>query len=146
MEPDLAYADLPSAMWRAPQGVSEELGQLHAALVDSLRRDTRHIATGVVGAIHAERLAYYYIRIRHHELTASWPNEKYRVHLYKMHREAALDLAAGHQSAKISPEALHQIVASHTAKIVANVLQHMPREEAAPLYRMFAAALDESDS
>lgn len=143
VQPDLAFSDLPLAMWDAPAEVSEDLARLHASLVDSLRRDTRHIATGTVGAIHAERLAFFYIKLRHHEATNSWPSPRYREHLYKLHRDAANDLAAGHQSNKISPEALHAIVSSHTAKIIANVLQSVPREQAKPLYEMFAKALDE---
>lgn len=146
VQPDLAFDELPSAMWGAPDDIAGELRQLHSSLIDSLRRDARHLPTGTIAAMQLERVAYYYIRIRAHEATGVWPNSRYREHLYKLWRDAANDLAAGAHSSKISPEALHQIVASHTAKIVANVLQTLPRDQARPLYQRFAKALEEGES
>lgn len=146
VQPELAFDELPSAMWGAPGEVSADLRQLHASLVDSLRRDARHLPTGTVAAMQLERVAFYYIKIRSHESLSNWPNPRYREHLYKLWRDASNDLAAGAHSTKISPESLHHIVSSHTAKIVANVLQTLPREEAKPLYQRFAQALEEGES
>lgn len=146
VQPDLAFTDLPVSMWDVPSDITSDLRQLYASLVDSLRRDARHVPSGVVAAMQCERVAAYYIRLRHHESTNSWPSPRYREHLYKLYRDATLDLAAGHHSNKISPEALHQIVASHTAKIVANVLQSLPRDQAKPLFQRFAAALEEGET
>jgi hypothetical protein len=146
VQPELAFDDLPSSMWGAPGSVQGELRQLHASLVDSLRRDARHLPTGVVAAMQLERVAFYYIKIRSHETAGDWPNPRYREHLYKLWRDTANDLAAGAHSTKISPDALHQVVSQHTAKIVASVLSTMPREDAKPLYKRFAQALEEGDS
>lgn len=146
VQPDLAFDELPSSMWGAPGEVASEMRQLHASLIDSLRRDARHLPTGVVAAMQLERVATYYVKIRSHEALNNWPNPKYREHLYKLWRESANDLAAGAHSTKISPEALHQIVSSHTAKIVANVLQTLPREQSKPLYQRFAQALEEGET
>jgi hypothetical protein len=140
---ELAFDDLPSSMWGLGGDFPQELRQLHSSLVDSLRRDARHLPTGVVAAMQLERVAYYYIKIRYHESAGNWPNPRYREHLYKLWRDSANDLAAGAHSTKISPDALHQIVSSHTAKIVASVLSNLPREQAKPLYQRFASALDE---
>jgi hypothetical protein len=144
VQQELAFADLPMAMWSPPADCPQELRQLHASLVDSLRRDARHIPAGVVGAMQCERLAAYYIEIRHREMSRIWPSAKYREHLYKLYRDASNDLVSGYHSNKIAPETLHQIVSSHTAKIVATVLQSLPREQAKPLYQRFAEALDEA--
>ena len=146
VQPDLAFAELPSAMWELPPDIPADFRQLHASLVDSLRRDARHIPTGVVGAMQCERLAAFYIEIRFREARRVWPSPRYREHLMKSYRDAANDLAAGHASNKMDPELLHRIVSSHTAKIVASVLQGLPKEEARPLYQRFAQALEESES
>ncbi len=146
VQPDLAFSDLPTSMWALPPDIPQELQQLHASLVDSLRRDARHIPSGVVGAMQCERLAAYYIEIRHRESVRMWPSPRYREHLMKSYRDTSNDLTAAHQSNKIDPEQLHRIVSSHTAKIVANVLQGLPREQAKPLYQRFAAALDEEET
>jgi len=142
---DLAFDELPSAMWRAPTDATTELQQLHASLVEELRRDAQHLPTGTIAAMQLERVATYYIKIRYHESANNWPNVRYREHLYKLWRDTANDLAAGAHSSKISPDALHQIVSSHTARIVASVLQTLPREQSKPLYQRFAAAIEEGD-
>lgn len=142
---DLAFDQLPSHMWAAPSDATNELRQLHASLVEELRRDAQHLPTGTIAAMQLERVATYYIKIRYHESLNNWPTVRYREHLYKLWRDTANDLAAGAHSSKISPEALHQIVSSHTARIVASVLQTLPREESTPLYKRFAAAIEEGD-
>lgn len=146
IQPDLAFSDLPSSMWVEPTEFPAELKSLFRSLVDSLRRDAQHLPTGTLGAMQVERVAYYYVRIRWHESAGNWPNPKFREHLYKLYRDAQNDLTAAAHSTKISPDALHQIVSSHTAKIVANVLKSLPREEAQPLLRKFAYALDQNES
>lgn len=145
LHPDLAFNDLPSSMWSASGNLPSELQSLHASLVDSLRRDAQHLPTGTLGALQVERVATYYVRIRYHEAASNWPNAKYREHLYKLYRDAQNDLTAAAHSTKISPEALHQIVSSHTAKLVAEVLGNLPREQAKPLYVEFARALGSTD-
>jgi hypothetical protein len=142
---DLAFDQLPSHMWSAPADATNELRQLHASLVEELRRDAQHLPTGTIAAMQLERVATYYVKIRYHESLNNWPNGRYREHLYKLWRDTANDLAAGAHSSKISPDALHQIVSSHTARIVASVLQTLPREQSKPLYQRFAAAIEEGD-
>lgn len=146
IQPDLAFSDLPSQMWSAPTELPDELRNLHASLVDSLRRDAQHLPTGTLGAMQVERVAYFYVRLRYHETSNNWPNPKYREHLYKLYRDSANDLTAAAHSTKISPDSLHQIVSSHTAKVVASVLGTLPREQASPLYRKFANALEQNDT
>lgn len=140
---DLAFNELPGAMWDLPSEITGDLADLHRSLVDGLRRDARHMPTGVLAALQLERVAYFYIRIRWHEANG-WARREDRGAFYKYYRDAANDLASQSQSKKINPEELHQIVSQHTAKIVANVLRTMPTDQAKPLYRRFAAALDES--
>lgn len=144
--PDLAFDDLPMAMWAPPVGLSEEFEQLHASLTDALRRDARHLPTGVVAALQLERVAGLYIKIRYHESTTTWPNERYREWAYKTWRALAKDVSEAGHSNKIAPEQLHLIVSSHTAKIVASVLSSMPDDVAKPLYRKFAQALEEESA
>lgn len=143
VNPDLAFSDLPSAMWAFPNGLPDEYEQLHSAVVDSLRRDARHLPVHSVAAMQIERLAGLYIKIRWHEALNNWPNVRYHEWIYKEWRSLANDVASSGYSNKISPEELHQIVSAHTAKIVASVLQHLPREESRVLYKKFAAALEE---
>lgn len=142
VQAEVAFGTLPAVMWQAPVDVIEDLKNLHTSLIESLRRDAQHLPTGTIAAMQLERVAYFYIRLRYHEMLGNWPNPRYREHLYKLWRDSANDLVSASQSSKISPEALHKIVSSHTARVVANVLQTIPREQANPLYRKFAAELE----
>lgn len=142
---DLAFPELPGAMWQlaTASAFPTELRDLYFSLVDGLRRDAQHLPVGTVGAMQLERVAFYYVSIRYGELHGGWTRTD-RDALYKRYREASNDFAAHGHSKKIDPAELHQIVSNHTAKIVANVLRTMPADQAKPLYRRFAAALDET--
>lgn len=140
---DLAFTELPSVMWDYPPEAGDELRSLHIALLDGLRRDAQHLLSGTLAAMQLERVATFYIKIRWHETHGGW-NRQDRNFYMKLYRDAANDLSALNQSKKISPDELHQIVSQHTAKVIAKVLRTMPAEQAQPLFRQFAEALDES--
>lgn len=142
VQPDIAFTDLPGSMWTDPPGLSEELARLRTSLIDSLRADARHLPVGTIGALQLERIATLYVQIRSHEIDNSWINPGYREWAYKTWRTLAKDFAEAGHSNKISPETLHAIVSSHTAKIVASVLHSLPREESKVLYKKFADALE----
>lgn len=144
---DLAFPQLPGAMWQLTTATQfpSELQELYFSLIDGLRRDAQHLPVGTVGAMQLERVAFYYVSIRYGEAHGGWTRAD-RDALYKRYREASNDFASHGHSKKIDPAELHQIVSNHTAKIVANVLRTMPADQAKPLYRRFAAALDESAS
>lgn len=140
--PDLAFSHLPSSMWTSPAQFPEELRRLYDSLLDSLRRDAQHLPGGTMAAMQIERLAFYYVTIRGFEMNGG-STAREREAVYKRYRDTANDVAALGASKKLAPEELHQIVSQHTAKIVANVLRTMPSDQAKPLYRRFARALDE---
>lgn len=139
---EVAFGHLPSLMWHSPAQFPDDLRQLYNSLIDSLRRDAQHLPGGTVAAMQLERLAFYYVTVRNFEANGGF-SAREREAVYKRYRDAANDVAALGQNKKIAPEELHQIVSQHTAKIVANVLRTMPAEQAKPLYRRFARALDE---
>lgn len=139
----LAYEELPETMWELPSLVADEsLRALHAQLIRGLRRDAAHLPTGTLQSMQLERIAYYYILIRYKDHTNTWSSPRDRIGTYKLWRDLASDFNSVAYGNKISPEDLHAIVASHTAKIVASVLRTMPHHEARPLYSKFAAALE----
>lgn len=140
--PDVAFSHLPSLMWTSPAQFPEDLRRLYDSLLDSLRRDAQHLPGGTMAAMQIERLAFYYVSIRSFEANGG-VTARERDAVYKRYRDAANDVAALGASKKIAPDELHQIVSQHTAKIVANVLRTMPADQAKPLYRRFARALDE---
>ena len=143
LNPDIAYEDLPEVMWELPAVIaSESLRDLHSQLVRGLRRDAAHLPTGTLQSMQLERIAYYYILIRYRDHTNTWTSPRDRLAIYKLWRELSSDFNSVAYGNKISPEDLHAIVASHTAKLVAGVLRTMPNHEARPLYAKFAAALD----
>lgn len=143
LEPEFAYSELPEIMWSLPGHIADEsLRQLHASLLRGLRRDAAHLPTGTLQSMQLERVAYYYILIRYRDATNSWTNSRDKQAVYKLWRDLAADFTHVAYSNKISPDDLHAIVASHTAKIVASVLRTMPNNEARPLYSKFAAALE----
>jgi hypothetical protein len=143
LDSDFAYADLPESMWSLPGHIADEsLRTLHAQLIRGLRRDAAHLPTGTLQSMQLERIAYYYILIRYRDATNTWPNSRDKFSVYKLWRDLAADFTHVAYGNKISPEDLHAIVASHTAKVVASVLRTMPSAEARPLYSKFAAALE----
>ena len=146
LESDLAYGELPEEMWELPATIADDsLRSLHAHIVRGLRRDATHLPTGMLQSMQLERIAYYYILIRYRDATNTWGSNRDRLSIYKLWRDLASDFTHVAYGNKISPEDLHAIVASHTAKIVAGVLRTMPNAESRPLYAKFAAAL-ETDS
>lgn len=143
VEPEFAYQDLPESMWSLPGHIADEsLHALHAQLVRGLRRDAAHLPTGTLQSMQLERIAYYYILIRYRDSTDTWSNSRDKLSVYKLWRDLAADFTHVAYGNKISPDDLHAIVASHTAKVVASVLRTMPSNEARPLYSKFAAALE----
>lgn len=139
----LAYDELPAEMWTLPATIANDsLRELHAQLIRGLRRDAAHLPTGTLQSMQLERIAYYYILIRYRDLTNTWPSPRDRLGTYKLWRDLSADFNSVAYGNKISPEDLHAIVASHTAKLVAGVLRTLPQHEAKPLFVKFAAALD----
>lgn len=138
-----AFEELPEAMWELPHVVADSaLRELHSQLIRGLRRDARHLPTGTLHAMQLERIAYYYILIRYNDANESWSSETDKRNTYKLWRDLSSDFNQIAFGRKISPEDLHAVVASHTAKIVANVLRQIPNDQAKPLYAKFAAELD----
>ena len=140
--PEVAFSHLPSSMWTSPAQFPEDMRRLYDSLLDSLRRDAQHLPGGTMAAMQIERLAFYYVALRNFEANGG-TTAREREAFYKRYRDTANDVAALGASKKLAPEELHQIVSQHTAKIVANVLRTMPADQAKPLYRRFARALDE---
>lgn len=138
-----AFSNLPQEMWSLPSVVKDSaLRDLHTQLLKGLRRDAMHLPTGTLQAMQLERIAYYYIYIRWRDTHNSWLNDKDRSATYKLWRDLSSDFCAVAYGNKISPEALHGIVATHTAKVVAHVLRTLPAAQSRPLYAKFAAALE----
>jgi hypothetical protein len=145
-DPDAtAFDELPETMWNLPAAIADDsMRDLHAQLIRGLRRDAAHLPTGTLQSMQLERIAYYYILIRYRDHTNTWSSPRDRLATYKLWRDLSSDFNSVAYGNKISPEDLHAIVASHTAKLVAGVLRSMPHNEARPLYAKFAAALDSS--
>jgi hypothetical protein len=142
-----AFDELPETMWNLPAAIADEsMRDLHAQLIRGLRRDAAHLPTGTLQSMQLERIAYYYILIRYRDHTNTWSSPRDRLSTYKLWRDLSSDFNSVAYGNKISPEDLHAIVASHTAKLVASVLRTMPHTEARPLYAKFAAALDSAPS
>lgn len=142
-EPVEAFTELPDNMWELPSIVTDSaLRDLHSILVRGLRRDAAHLPTGTLQAMQLERIAYYYIFIRWRDMKNSWLNDRDRSATYKLWRDLSADFCSVAYGNKISPEALHGIVATHTAKVVAHVLRTLPSDQSRPLYAKFAAALE----
>lgn len=143
-DPPVAFDDLPDNMWALPAAVTDSaLRALHTTLVRGLRRDAAHLPTGTLQAMQLERIAYYYIYIRWMDMREAWsPAGKDRQSIYKLWRDLSSDFCSVAYGNKISPEMLHGIVATHTAKVVASVLRTLPADQSRPLYSKFAAALE----
>jgi hypothetical protein len=138
-----AFAELPEVMWELPARIADAtLRDLHASLVRGMRRDAAHLPTGTLQAMQLERICSIYIHIRYNESTGRWRSESDRRAMYKLWRDLTSDFNATVYNGKISPEDLHNIIQSHTAKIIAAVLSSLPSEQARPLYPVFATALD----
>lgn len=145
-EDAIAYADFPEQMWALPEVIADEsLRELHARLISGMRRDAQHLPTGTLQAMQLERIAFYYILIRWREMQDNWTSDRERSSTYKLWRDLTTDFNQTAYGNKISPEDLHAIVATHTAKVVAGVLRTMPAEQARPLYAKFASALEAPD-
>lgn len=142
--PQESYKELPDSMWQLPKSIADSaFRDLHERLISGLRRDTAHLPTGTLQAMQIERIAYYYIVIRFNEMRLgdAWSTKEKNA-MYKLWRDLASDFNQVAYGNKISPEDLHAIVATHTAKIVAKVLRSIPNDQAKPLYEKFAAALE----
>lgn len=138
-----AFSDLPELMWDLPAAIANaSLRDLHQKLIRGLRRDAMHLPTGTLQAMQLERIAFYYVYIRWREMNDSWASDRERSSTYKLWRDLASDFNSVAYGNKISPEDLHAIVATHTAKVVAGVLRTVPQEQARPLYAKFATALE----
>jgi hypothetical protein len=143
-EPVEAFGELPEVMWSLPERVADgALRDLHEHLMRGMRRDASHLPTGVLQAMQVERICTIYIQIRFNESTNRWRSEGDRRALYKLWRDLTSDFNVTVYNGKVSPEDLHNIVQTNTAKIVAAVLSRLPREQANPLYAVFASALDD---
>jgi hypothetical protein len=138
-----AFDDLPEKMWELPSEITDRsLRDLHSRLIRGLRKDAAHLPTGTLQAMQLERIAYYYIYIRWNEMTGSWSGPRDRGVTYKLWRDLSSDFCSVAYGNKISPDTLHTIVATHTAKVVAQVLKTLPSDQSRPLYAKFAAALE----
>ncbi len=141
-----AFAELPEVMWELPARVADAaLRDLHAQLVRGMRRDASHLPTGTMQAMQVERICTVYIQIRYNESSGRFRSESDRKAMYKLWRDLTADFNAVVYNGKVSPEDLHHIVQTHTAKIIAAVLSGLPAEQARPLYPVFASALDNAE-
>lgn len=144
--PEEAFGGLPSVMWALPSRIAEPaLRDLHVHLVRGMRKDAAHLPTGTLQAMQLERICTLYVTIRYNEATNRWRSDSDRRALYKLWRDLTSDFNVTVYNGKISPEDLHNIIQTNTAKIIAAVLSGLPKDQARPLYAVFATALDASD-